>query len=89
MFKILVHRTNGQYTRSRENMAELEAASIIEASSQASRLSLYQSHPVNMYVSLPAAKLELNVLQTALEMSTNTWRFLCCRAEQDGFCKQL
>ena len=30
MFKILVHRTNGQYTRSRENMAELEAASIIE-----------------------------------------------------------
>ncbi len=32
MFKILVHRTNGQYTRSRENMAELEAASIIEVS---------------------------------------------------------
>jgi len=30
MFKVLVHRTNGQYTRSRENMAELEAASIIE-----------------------------------------------------------
>jgi len=31
MFKILVHKTNGQYTRARENMAEIEAAAVIEA----------------------------------------------------------
>ncbi|KAK9807028.1 hypothetical protein WJX72_011093 [[Myrmecia] bisecta] len=30
MFKILVHRTNGQYTRARENMAEIEAAAVVE-----------------------------------------------------------
>ena len=30
MFKILVHKTNGQYTRARENMAEIEAAAVIE-----------------------------------------------------------
>ena len=30
MFKILIHKTNGQYTRTRKNMAELEAAAIIE-----------------------------------------------------------
>ena len=34
MFKILVHRTNGQYTRARENMAvELEAAAVVEVMS--------------------------------------------------------
>ena len=30
MFKILVHQTNGQYTRAKENMAEIEAAAIVE-----------------------------------------------------------
>ena len=30
MFKILVHQTNGQYTRARVNMAEIEAAAVIE-----------------------------------------------------------
>ena len=30
MFKILVHRTHGQYSRARENMAELEAAAVVE-----------------------------------------------------------
>jgi hypothetical protein len=30
MFKILVHKTNGQYTRARKNMAELEAAAVVE-----------------------------------------------------------
>jgi hypothetical protein len=30
MFKILVHKTSGQYTRARENMADLEAAAVIE-----------------------------------------------------------
>ena len=30
MFKILVHQTNGQYTRARENMAEIEAAAVVE-----------------------------------------------------------
>ena len=33
MFKILVHQTNGQYTKARENMAEIEAAAIVEVSS--------------------------------------------------------
>lgn len=30
MFKILVHQTNGQYTKAKENMAEIEAAAIVE-----------------------------------------------------------
>lgn len=30
MFKILVHRTHGQYSRAREDMAELEAAAVVE-----------------------------------------------------------
>ena len=30
MFKILVHETNGQYTRSKQSSAELEAASAVE-----------------------------------------------------------
>ena len=30
MIKILVHKTNGQYTRARANMAEIEAAAVIE-----------------------------------------------------------
>lgn len=42
MFKILVHKTNGQYTRSRENMAELEAASIIEVGSKLSAAIVFQ-----------------------------------------------
>jgi hypothetical protein len=33
MFKILVHRTNGQYTRARANAAELEAAAVVEVTS--------------------------------------------------------
>lgn len=33
MFKILVHQTNGQYTRAKENMAEIEAAAIVEVPS--------------------------------------------------------
>jgi len=36
MFKILVHQTNGQYTKARENMAEIEAAAIVEVSSTTS-----------------------------------------------------
>lgn len=32
MFKILVHQTNGQYKRMREQMAEMEAASSVEVS---------------------------------------------------------
>lgn len=30
MLEILVHKTNGQYTRARANMAEIEAAAVIE-----------------------------------------------------------
>lgn len=30
MFKILVHETNGQYTRARQNGADLEAAAAVE-----------------------------------------------------------
>ena len=30
MFKILVHKTNGQYSKAREEMAELEAAAVVE-----------------------------------------------------------
>ena len=30
MFKILVHKTNGQYTRAQASMAEIEAAAVIE-----------------------------------------------------------
>ena len=30
MFKILIHQTNGQYTKAREDMAEIEAAAIVE-----------------------------------------------------------
>ena len=33
MFKILVHRTNGQYTRARESAVELEAAAVVEVMS--------------------------------------------------------
>lgn len=36
MFKILVHQTNGQYTRAKENMAEIEAAAIVEVPSSCS-----------------------------------------------------
>lgn len=35
MFKILVHQTNGQYTKAKENMAEIEAAAIVEVSTEA------------------------------------------------------
>ena len=35
MFKILVHKTNGQYSRAREEMAELEAAAVVEVSRHA------------------------------------------------------
>ena len=31
MFRILIHKTNGQFTRSREDIAELEAAAVVEA----------------------------------------------------------
>ncbi|KAK9828105.1 hypothetical protein WJX81_004518 [Elliptochloris bilobata] len=37
MFKILVHKTNGQYTRARENMAEIEAAAVIEGGARRRR----------------------------------------------------
>ena len=40
MFKILVHKTNGQYTRARENMAEIEAAAVIEVRRPRTRCSL-------------------------------------------------
>ena len=30
MFKILVHKTNGQYSKARQDMAELEAAAVVE-----------------------------------------------------------
>eukprot|EP00891_Asterochloris_glomerata_P002822 jgi/Astpho2/2822/e_gw1.00050.44.1_t len=30
MFKILVHQTNGQYTRARQDLAEIEAAAVVE-----------------------------------------------------------
>ena len=39
MFKILVHKTNGQYTRARENMAEIEAAAVIEVRRKRTRCS--------------------------------------------------
>ena len=32
MFKILVHQTNGQYTRARQDLAEIEAAAVVEVS---------------------------------------------------------
>ncbi|KAK9907506.1 hypothetical protein WJX75_004955 [Coccomyxa subellipsoidea] len=38
MFKILVHKTNGQYTRARKNMAELEAAAVVEGGSRRRQL---------------------------------------------------
>lgn len=34
MFKILVHKTNGQYSKARQDMAELEAAAVVEVCSQ-------------------------------------------------------
>ncbi len=34
MFKILVHQTNGQYTRARQDLAEIEAAAVVEVSTQ-------------------------------------------------------
>ena len=43
MFKILVHKTNGQYTRARENMAEIEAAAVIEVRRARTRCPLVQS----------------------------------------------
>ena len=33
MFKILVHKTNGQYSKARKDMAELEAAAVVEVQS--------------------------------------------------------
>ena len=33
MFKILVHKTNGQYSKARQDMAELEAAAVVEVGS--------------------------------------------------------
>jgi len=33
MFKILVHKTNGQYSKARKDMAELEAAGVVEVQS--------------------------------------------------------
>ena len=46
MFKILVHKTNGQYTRARENMAEIEAAAVIEV--RHALLSLRACSPVQL-----------------------------------------
>ena len=43
MFKILVHKTNGQYTRARKNMAELEAAAVVEVRAESLVALIY--HP--------------------------------------------
>lgn len=50
MFKILVHKTNGQYSRAREEMAELEAAAVVE-------VSFYYNCCLRVLCSLPSHQL--------------------------------
>lgn len=61
MFKILVHKTNGQYSKAREEMAELEAAAVVE-------VCLYRSC---CPVSLAITPLEVEPGYTALCLNTS------------------
>lgn len=52
MFKILVHKTNGQYSKARQEMAELEAAAVVEVCLSHAHGSM---HPARNEMSGPVA----------------------------------
>jgi len=67
MFKILVHQTNGQYTRAKENMAEIEAAAIVEVRA----LACFFCHircPVTFHVRQQAYAEQTAMSQRAVDM---------------------